>query len=473
MTNRRRGATPPRLAAAGSIAGALALLAGPLAPAALAADGDTTPPTLSFPATVPDPGTQFPPAGNGQVTTLRAGQSGDVLFTATDDDPAGVACLRWSFDPQFATGAGWTCGSAMPTDRISVTPGHWGTSVLYVQARDAAGNVSPVAPYSFSVPWAAGAAVPQFGDVNGDRTPDVVTAGPSGDLRVYSNPAAGPQYTVGAAAVLSPGGDSWANYRTTHRGGTGSGWDVDALIVHKDGSPGLWTYRNPGNTGVRGVFDSSIGLNRPACAVTAENPDCTGYAANWSTTRQLAAIGDPMSTDVGSTNAHHRRTGLVTTEINAAGDDAALWYYPSASDYRLTAPVRLAASGWKDRDLISPGDWAAQGRPGLWARDRVTGEITAYTLTVTTITITDEDGITISYPTVTSLGTARTVATGITAAAWPRIGSDGDLVGNGAPSLWGITPEGVLQTWTGWRTGTPADPGFTLDAPTAGFSAGS
>ncbi|MFG2692753.1 hypothetical protein [Kitasatospora sp. NPDC048407] len=173
-----------------------------------------------------------------------------------------------------------------------------------------------------------------------------------------------------------------------------------------------------------------------------------------------------MSTDLSPANTHKYRTGLVTTETTQDGD-AALWYYPSVSDYRFADPVRLAATGWKDRDLISPGDWAGQGRPGLWARDRVTGEITAYTFTVTTITNTDEDGITISYPAATGIANTSTIATGITATAWPRIGSDGDLTATDAPSLWAITPQDTLHSWTGTRTGTPTDPAFTLTGPNA------
>ncbi|PJN23660.1 hypothetical protein CG736_20475 [Kitasatospora sp. CB02891] len=439
---------------------------------------DLTPPTLTFPATVADPSTQFPSSGNGQVTTLRAGQSGYVPFTATDPNPSGlntsgVTCLRWSFDPQFSSNGDWKCGSAMPAGKIPVTPGRWGTNVLYVQAQDNAGNISPVGQYTFYVPWNPNGPAPVYGDVNADpsRTPDVITAGPSGDLRAYTTPATGPQNSVAATTGQSPGGDSWANYRTTHRGSLRNGPDVDDLIAHKDGDPKLWVYKNPGNTGVNGVFDTKVELAKPACVVTAANPDCTGYAATWSGTLQIAAIGDPASTDRSIANHAQNRTGLVTTETDPSGN-AALWYYPSAVDNSFANPVRLAATGWKDRDLISPGDWAGQSRPGLWARNRITGDVTAHTFTVTTVSSTDTNGITITYPVATGISAGKTAATGITAAAWPRIGSDGDLTGNGAPSLWGITSQGVLQTWTGTRTGTTTDPGFTATGPNTAFDLG-
>ncbi|MFD0531591.1 FG-GAP repeat domain-containing protein [Kitasatospora arboriphila] len=140
---------------------------------------DTTPPTLSFPATVNDPATQFPPSGNGQTPKIYAGQSGAVPFSAVDPNPSGMntsgqACLRWSWDPQLA-GAAWQCGAAMPTGQIpNVTPGHWGTNILYVQAEDNAGNLSAIAPYAFYVPWNPNGPAPVFGDVTGDGVPDVL-----------------------------------------------------------------------------------------------------------------------------------------------------------------------------------------------------------------------------------------------------------------------------------------------------------
>ncbi|MFC8720078.1 hypothetical protein, partial [Kitasatospora sp. NPDC057198] len=439
---------------------------------------DTTPPTLSFPSGDFDPATQFPPSGNGQTTGLRAGQTGTILFAATDPNPSGlnssgVACLRWSFDPQF-DGASWQCGTAVPNGRLSVTPGRWGTNVLYIQAEDNAGNLSPAAQYAFYVPWNPNGPQPVYGDVNGEqdgaRTPDVLTYGPAGDLRAYTTPATGPQNSPAATAAQSPGGDSWANYRTTHRGSLRIGPDLDDLIAHRDGDAALWVYKNPGNTGVSGVYDTKSVLAKPACAVSTANPDCTGYATTWSATRQIAALGDPASTDRGTANQNKNRTGLFTTET--AGTDAALWYYPAPGDNTLGSPIRLAASGWKDTDLISPGSWTTQSRPGLWARNRTTGTITAYTLTLGSATETDDFGTTYTYPAITGLGSARTISTGVTAAAWPRIGSDGDLTGNGSPSLWGITPQGTLQTWTGTRTGTTSDPGYSLAGPSTAYALG-
>ncbi|MEV7601659.1 ricin-type beta-trefoil lectin domain protein [Kitasatospora sp. NPDC089797] len=422
---------------------------------------DLTPPTVTFPTTVTDTGKQFPPSGNGQTPQLYAGQSGGIPFTATDPNPSGgytsgVACLRWSFDPQLVDST-WQCGSAMPTGQIQVTPGRWGTNVLYLQAEDNAGNLSPVAQYAFYAPWNPNSPAPTFGDVTGDALPDIVTADPGGDLRAYSIPATGGRAPLAAPKAKSPGGDSWANYRTTHRGSLRGGNNVDDLIVHKDGDQNLWYYQNPGNTGVTGVFDANSLLTKPAC--DPKLTDCTGYnATDWSTTLQIAASGDPSTTKLDTGKKFLNRTGLFTIETSPDGTGA-LWFYPTIGDALFGSPTRLAATGWKGWDLISPGDWAGQGHPGLWARNQSNGDLRGYTFTTGTITVNGPFGRHTNYPTLTAIATDTKIGYGVTSTNWPVIGSDGDLTGIGSPTLWALTPGGVIQTFTGHSTTT--DPYFT------------
>ncbi|MGW3044380.1 ricin-type beta-trefoil lectin domain protein [Kitasatospora sp. NPDC001159] len=432
---------------------------------------DLTPPTITFPTTVSDATKQFPPSGNGQTPQIYAGQSGVIPFTATDPAPSGgyasgVACLRWSFDPQLVD-ATWQCGSAMPTGQIQVTAGRWGTNVLYVQAEDNAGNLSPVAQYAFYAPWNPNSPAPAFGDVTGDALPDIVTADPNGDLRAYSIPATAPTAPLAAPKAKSPGHDSWANYRITHRGSLRGGNNVDDLIVHKDGDKALYYYKNPGNTGVTGVFDTWLTLDKPAC--DPKLTDCTGYnATDWSTTLQIAASGDPSTTKLDTSKKFLNRTGLFTIETSQDGTGA-LWFYPTIGDGTFGSPTKLAATGWKGWDLISPGDWAGQGHPGLWARNQTTGDLRGYTFTTGTITITGDFGTSTSYPTLTGIATDTKIGYGVTAATWPVIGSDGDLTGIGSPTLWAMTPNGVIQTFTGHSTTT--DPYYTwTNGPTGVLS---
>ncbi|WP_369185119.1 ricin-type beta-trefoil lectin domain protein [Streptomyces sp. Y1] len=420
---------------------------------------DLAPPTLSFPTAVTDTTKQFPPSGNGQTAQIYPGQSGAIPFTATDPAPAvgsasGVVCLRWSFDPQLGDAA-WQCGSAMPSGQIPVTPGRWGTNVLYVQAEDNAGNLSPVAQYSFYVPWNPNSPAPTFGDVTGDALPDILTADPNGDLRAYSIPATAQAAALAAPKAKSPGGDSWANYRTTHRGSLRGGTNLDDLFAHKDGDKSLYYYLNPG---VANIFDASSTLAKPACDPTLT--DCTGYnATDWSTTLQIAASGDPKSSNLDTSKKFQNRTGLFTVESSPDGTGA-LWFYPSVGDALLGSPTKLAGTGWKGWDLISPGDWAGQGHPGLWARNQgSTGELRAYTFTLGTVTVRDPFGGGAPFPTLTGIATDTRIGWGVSASRWPAIGSDGDLTGSGSPTLWGMTANGVIQIWTGHSTTT--DPYYT------------
>ncbi|MFD5466563.1 ricin-type beta-trefoil lectin domain protein [Kitasatospora sp. NPDC127059] len=428
---------------------------------------DLTPPTVTFPTTVADTSKQFPPAGNGQAPQIYAGQSGGVPFTATDPNPSGgytsgVVCLRWSFDPQLADST-WKCGGDMPTGQIQVTAGRWGTNVLYIQAEDNAGNLSPVAQYAFYAPWNPNSPAPTFGDVTGDALPDIVTADPNGDLRAYSIPATGVTAPLAAPKANSPSQDSWANYRITHRGSLRGGNNVDDLIVHKDGDQNLYFYKNPGNTGVTGTFDSKYTLAKPAC--DPKLTDCTGYnATDWSTTLQIAASGDPSTTKLDTSKKFLNRTGLFTIETSPDGTGA-LWFYPAIGDGTFGSPTKLAATGWKSLDLITPGDWTGQGHPGLWTRDQSTGELRGYTFTTGTITVIGPFGRSSSYPTLTGIDAGTKIGTNITSATWPVVGSDGDLTGTGSPTLWGMTQGGIIQVSTGHPT---TGPGYAWDTPMTG-----
>ncbi|UKZ02571.1 ricin-type beta-trefoil lectin domain protein (plasmid) [Streptomyces viridifaciens] len=432
---------------------------------------DLTPPTVTFPTTVADTSKQFPPSGNGQTPQLYAGQSGGIPFTATDPNPSGgytsgVVCLRWSFDPQLVDSS-WQCGSSMPTGQIQVTAGRWGTNVLYVQAEDNAGNLSPVAQYAFYAPWNPNSPAPTFGDVTGDALPDIVTADPAGDLRAYSIPATAAKAPLAAPQANSPGHDSWANYRITHRGSLRGGNNVDDLIVHRDGDPSLYYYQNPGNAGVTGVFDAKSSLAKPAC--DPKLTDCTGYnATDWSTTLQIAASGDPSTTNLDTSKKFLNRTGLFTVETSPDGTGA-LWFYPSIGNGLFGSPTKLAATGWKGWDLISPGDWAGQGHPGLWARNGGNGDLRGYTFNTGTVTVSGPFGHSTNYPTLTGIATDTKIGYGVTTANWPIIGSDGDLTGIGSPTLWGMASGGVIQTFTGHSTTT--DPYYTwTNGPTSVLS---
>lgn len=457
---------------------------------------DLTPPTISVPGvdsrlSDAELATRFPPSGNGQVTRLHAGDTGVVPFSASDPAPggnaSGVACARWSWDPQFA-GASWVCGGSVPTDGISVTPGRWGTNVLYTQVMDNARNVSPVAAYAFYVPWNPTCPPPVFGDVTGDGAPDILQPDQAGYLRTYNAPGnpfvKSPATTPVAAPADAPGGKGWGGVQLTHRGTLTGGNNVDDVIAHAPGAPELWVYPNPGNTGAYGRIDKAVPLGKPACVATpTENcawRTAAGYnAKDWSGTLRIAALGDPVSTDLDPKLGFRNKTGLLTVESTNGGTDAALWYYPATNANTLGKPVQLAASGWKDKELITPGDWAKQGHPGLWTRNfapsgdgAAKDDLFAYTFTTGTVQatdnlgnpLTDSSGKPLMVPTLAGLGAALKIGY-VSTDTYPVLGSDGDVIGNGSAGLWGRRADGTIDDWWGVPTGPgTTTPGYSWQA---------
>ncbi|MFE6868993.1 LamG-like jellyroll fold domain-containing protein [Kitasatospora sp. NPDC057692] len=454
---------------------------------------DLTPPTIQVPngytqLSEAQLATQYPPSGNGQTTRKRTGEVGIVPFTVADPAPdgggsSGLACARWSWDPQLA-GAGWVCGSSIPQGGADVVPNRWGTNILYIQVMDNARNVSLIAPYSFYVPWNPDGPPPAFGDVTGDSAPDIVTPDQSGNLRAYTVPgnplARNTAVTLVAGRADSPTGQGWDNVQFAHRGTLTGGNNIDDFIAHAPGSPNLYVYGNPGNTGQYGRIDTKVELAKPQCVVTAtENcawRTAAGYnAADWSNTLRVASLGDPVNADLNYKLQFKNKTGLLTVESTNGGTDGALWYYPATVNNTLGKPVLLAASGWKDKELITPGDWAKQGHPGLWARnlqaapDGAKGALLAYTFTTGTVVATDKQGqpvidgagTVLNVPTVTGISHVSVIGS-VPVEGWPVLGSDGDLTGKGSPTLWGRTNEGRIDIWWG-ETVNPgaADPGFT------------
>lgn len=433
-------------------------------------------PTITF-NPVTDPATQFPPSGNGQTTTLHVGDVGQIPFTAADPAPAegvasGLACMRWSFDPTLA-GIAWQCGPALPTGFISVRPTHWGTNIAYLQAKDNAGNTQ-TASYPFYVPW-----VPTplaYGDVTNDGHADVLAPDPTtGALLNYSqalNFDSTPSLQA-ATAAQAPDGTSWKNFRITHRGTQTAGTPVDDLFVHHDADPtkadsdptktgGTKLYYYPNNSLNYGQFNAaSIPLARPDCF--GDSTLCPGLTAGstwapgatWAYTNQITPIGSASTT---------LTPGLKTTDATGilAVEAGNLWYYPitSAGAYDangklspLGAPTLVAKGGWDNYDLMIPGDALATGKPALWARVRTTtgghnaGDILQYALT--TAAATDSNGT--PYTTVTGVAAspATAIGGGVTTAAFPLVGSDGDLNGDNIPDLWASSGNGKIVTWDG------------------------
>ncbi|KJK54872.1 VCBS repeat-containing protein, partial [Saccharothrix sp. ST-888] len=175
---------------------------------------DKTPPSVSVSSL------DFPPSGTQNPSPTKFNtDTGTFTITGTDPVPStgtrasGLACYRWSANPSPVTN--WHCGDSAnnvdtgivaataASNTFAYTPGTWGANTLYVQAQDNAGNYSQPAAYSFYAPWKPGS-MPVFGDLTGDRKPDVVLPDPAGNLRLIQptlDPATAPAISGAASAA--------------------------------------------------------------------------------------------------------------------------------------------------------------------------------------------------------------------------------------------------------------------------------
>ncbi|MCB5167668.1 ricin-type beta-trefoil lectin domain protein [Streptomyces bambusae] len=426
---------------------------------------DLTPPVLEF-GPFTDPATQFPPAGHGQISRLRLGDTGSLPFVASDPSPgaglrsSGLACIEWGFDPQL-TGAQKQCGSPLAQSALGVKPTHWGTNIVYARVLDEAGNASPTKSYAFYVPWKDGAVA--FGDTTGDARSDILLPDAAGNLVTHGRASDGTSRSMipsgtAATALQAPeaaGGRTWKDYRTVHRGSLDPGRNVDDLFVHQEpATPGalggaqLFAYDNTLSDPGRFTLGTKTTVDKPECS-TAYTTACTGYRneATWQYSSQITPTGPARTTRTPSRKVTDA-TGLLAVE---AGN---LWFYPVKTNQTLAAPTLVDAGGtWDDKDLMIPGNALNIGAttdtaPALWVRNRTSGDIFQYKLTTATRAA---DG----YVVVTGAAAqpATRIGYGIKGADYPRVGSDGDVTGDDVPDFWAVGTDGTLHAWAGTAAG--------------------
>ncbi len=373
---------------------------------------DLTPPVTPTVDTNPS----FPPVGSGPANpVVHAGSGKTTSFTIhgadgapTDDsctpDPclaSGVDHFLWKLDEPPTAADGTTAAvnstsNGIATTTLTVPITTWGVHTLYVAGVDKAGNISTSpTSYTYTAPWNP-ATKATSGDVTGDGIPDLLTTTKGGNLLVVpgdTDPAqqarqpAAPttsSYTgplTAADADHTPAGtsgDSWANYLIAHHGSL-TGHDVDDLFaLHTTSSP-KQLYLVPNdinyNTTTYGYSNydknKSHTLVKQSCqsSTPADRCSAANYTPDWSATSKIAAPGDVYGTGLAD---------LITVE------NGQLWLYQGRSGSTLANPVLLGDGDWSDFDLLSPG--TVNDTPTLWARDRSTGVLYTFPLTIDTTT---------------------------------------------------------------------------------------
>ncbi|MFI9321421.1 hypothetical protein ACIGXI_16790 [Kitasatospora aureofaciens] len=378
--------------------------------------------------------TDFPASGSGSTPGKYAGENGVFTLTGTDAG-SGVACYQYALNGTL--GVGWDCASghtvkagAGGTAQLTLKPKDWGTNTLTVQAMDNAGNVGQPVTYTFYAPWDPRPKPAVPGDVDGDGVPDILLPDAQGNLQVISAGATDTTPSSTLPAALAPLHAGWQDDQVLHRGWAPVHAPGDDLLVHPKGNPGfLYSYAN-NHQGDFGQQYPTL-VRKPTStqcvdAAGAATPCPPDYAADWSSSDQLVALG---SADVPSAPV------LLSVEHGKL-----YAYHPSFRGY-ANAQLIATTGDWSGYDLIAPGA-DASGNLTLWARERANGALHAYPIAKQAYNLLDFSAL--------ADPSANVVATGFTTAAYPTLGSSGDGDGDGKPDLWAVTPDRHLVTFSGW-----------------------
>ena len=423
----------------------------------------------------------FPPVGSGTADpVVYAGPGKTTNFTvagadspASDDtcDPgpcksSGMDSFLWQLDspPTAADGQSvdvtGTDSQGRSTATIPVPIRDWGVHTLYVAGVDKAGNIS-TSPYgyTFTVPWNPATTV-KPGDITGDGVPDLLATTKTGDLDlipgdhdpaqaaapVQTGPVDTPPPVDGPVTVStkdeSPDGTGWNNYLIAHRGNL-HGANGDDLFAYNTTTKQFYVVKNDLDPLDDASFPrapySALGgfigkrydlITKDACAtsdIVADDTRCRGtdYDSHTWNISQLITPGNVF----GNTTDY---PAVITVE------NKELWIYQSDGGYHLKNPILLGDGDWTGQTLIAAGTF--KGQPVLWSRDKATGELYSYPITVDATTLVPS----LLHPTVhTSLRLT------LPPTAYPVVASPGDV---NSPIAFGGTnpgaPDGMPDLYT-------------------------
>ncbi|MFH8800586.1 DNRLRE domain-containing protein [Streptomyces sp. NPDC017936] len=378
--------------------------------------------------------TVFPPADDdGSVwSTVKFGTSG--AFTFAPDEDTDVTRFEWSFNTTtYADGKNVTAGTSTS---VSLPPPMAGPNVLYVRAKDSAGNPSLGTKYLFYVTPRDSADKP--GDMTGDATPDLLAISSAGNLWMYPSTSAGDLHVSLSAA---------------HDGGIGLLSDPD-----RDGEqhrPGYWwgSDGKPALVTHGGDVIDADGVGD----VFARMPDGKLYAypgdgygsvdiARRLTLRLPSGAPDPATFDqmiVGDYDADGR------ADLFATATGGEMWAFEGYTGGTFLTVTKIASTAWADRDLVSVGDHDADGAPDLLWRSLASDRLY--------LRYGVKDGA--GGSTITSLATAaasRTGADEIYAEGWgatatpvTHLRGTPDVTKDGIPDLWALRSDGAVYFYKG------------------------
>ncbi|MFI9549904.1 FG-GAP-like repeat-containing protein [Streptomyces sp. NPDC052016] len=387
---------------------------------------------------------KFPPGDNGWPTvTGKAREPG--TFTFAPNSVTDVVNYVW-----------WTDHDPNPSDvdpgiAVSVRPPGYGPHFVYAYSVDRAGNRSDTQTYVYY----AGRSEERDGptDLNGDANSDIWSIDSNGTLLTYAGQG------NGNFAAATNGGKSFLNASVDSRGDWGQDGSNDLVALQYDDiekRKRLWAYPNNGS----GVIIDDYTELTVSCPLPNE---------------ELGCIGDESWT--GDDHWHNAEQIITAGDLN--GDTAPdllvkqgkfLWaYYGNRAGYDLDiagtqAPVLVGEGDWDKFTLIAPGDVNGDKIADLWLREDATGDIWRSYGTKGANGYLD--------PTTWGNTAARVkIGSGYQAAAFPAIGSVGDVTGDNLADLWARKADNTMIGWTGKVPGTDNNSfgtSFIIDGITGG-----
>ncbi|MEU9736468.1 DNRLRE domain-containing protein [Streptomyces sp. NPDC048002] len=381
----------------------------------------------------------------------KFGTPGAFTFRAVNTD---VKRYEYGFNSPTYTGSiSRVAGSDTSVTHTitSAKPPSAGPNVLYVRAVDSADNPSEPTKYLFYVTPRDQADGP--GDFTGDALPDLMVATEAGNLALYpsqqdttlnkgtgdldfsmpgayrANPDKDPNGDDLPPYTAAPSGH-FKNSLITHNGDITGGDGLQDLIVRVEGK--LWVYPGDGY--------GAVNLDKRQQILLPDN------APSPSAFTQITAAGDITGDG---------RTDILATATNGTDDE--LWAFTGYHGATVDQAIRLIASSWKDRDIVTVQDISGDNIADLLYRSDLTGRLLLRKGIAASSGGVDPNSL--ATAAASSGGTDHEyAASGWTRTAIPMLTGTPDANNDTIPDIWAIRSDGSVTFSTGGRTGLTGNP---------------